>query len=535
MEQGAGQQGAAAGVTTGIGRKCSDMHRAILAFVIVILGVGCAGSAPASNPAAGLSAVIVRPDGKPAAGARAVLVPAGHWVSVINRRSFDDDPAYQRSTADAEGRIHFAGMPSPGVLVVIDAAGYARVDPPELRHLREVRLQAWAHLHGRVMIGSQPTANARVTASPVRDDPYPVNAYSLVQTDAEGRFAMDRVQPGKVLIGRDFIWHFNLKAVGGTTTRRRLRMLRPGQSAEVSIGGTGRAVIGRVELPEQLKSNRGWGFGVTNVVAQLVPPPIPPEMRNDSLIARETWYEHFVTTDVGKKYLSDQSDQMLARRIYSAEMAADGTFRIQDVSAGAYRICIDVRGNASHDHPAGEVVARGLADFIVPKIPGNPSTEPLRIGPVLIKMMPTHVPLVGEMAPDFSVKTLMGKPLSLSQYRGKYVLLEFWATWCEFCVEATPRLQDVYAKYGKSGQIVMISLSEDELPYAPSEYVHKNHLGWAQGFIGEDSQVSKQYHNELIPEFWIIGPDGRIIAKPRFDADLSAAVGRALRAATTRE
>ncbi len=255
---------------------------------------------------------------------------------------------------------------------------------------------------------------------------------------------------------------------------------------------------------------------------------MPPAMRDASLVEREQWYEHFVTTDAGKKYLSDQWERMLtADKTYPVAMSPDGTFRIEDVPAGTYTVYIDVRGETSHDHPAGKVIARGQADFTVPEIPGGRSDRPLRIATVPIKVLP-HVPSVGEMAPDFSVKTLAGKPLSLSQYRGKYVLLEFWASWCASCVGATAPLEEVYRKYASSGRIVMISLSGDDLPYAPSEFVRKHHLAWAQGFIGPDSPVGKEYGIEGIPSFWIIGPDGRIIAKPYYDTNVVAAVSTAL-------
>ncbi len=503
----------------------------LTALAIALICASAYAQLPTTAPDSpkSVQAIVLTPEGKPAIGAQAVLVPAGHWLSVINGRSFDNDPAYQRSTADTDGRVHFPGMQSPRVLVVIDASGYAQVDPPELLHLQQIHLQAWAHIHGRVRIGNQPVANAQITANPPLEALDSVEPYSLVHTDAEGRFAMDRVPAGKLVVAQLVKWYFRGKPIAGGTMRRHVLMLRAGQSTQVSIGGTGRPVVGAVELPAQLKGNHDWGFGTAQVKAKVdVPLPMPPALRNDSLVEREKWYAHFVTTDAGKKYLSDQEDRGLAVQIYPVEMAPDGTFRIQDVPAGAYTIDIDVRGEASGDHPAGKLIAQGQADFTVPEIPGGRSNEPLRIAPVPIKMRPHHVPSVGEMAPDFSIKTLAGKPLSLLQYRGKYVLLEFWATWCGSCTAATPRLQDVYTRYGRSGRVAMISLSEDKLPYAPSEYVHKHHLTWTQGFIGPDSLTDKQYGIEWIPSFWIIGPDGRIIAKPRYDADLTAAVSAAL-------
>ena len=76
-------------------------------------------------------------------------------------------------------------------------------------------------------------------------------------------------------------------------------------------------------------------------------------------------------------------------------------------------------------------------------------------------------------------------PLKLLDFRGKYVLLDFWATWCGPCLGETPYLKAVYDTYGGDERFVMISLRLDKDVEAPQKYVQENGMEWIQGFLGE--------------------------------------------------
>lgn len=68
--------------------------------------------------------------------------------------------------------------------------------------------------------------------------------------------------------------------------------------------------------------------------------------------------------------------------------------------------------------------------------------------------------LKGKPAPDFTLQSLDGKNVRLADFRGKAVLLNFWATWCEPCKKSFPKLQSVYTKY--KGQLEIVAISEDD-------------------------------------------------------------------------
>ena len=114
-------------------------------------------------------------------------------------------------------------------------------------------------------------------------------------------------------------------------------------------------------------------------------------------------------------------------------------------------------------------------------------------------------------APDFSLQALNGTPLSLSEYKGKVVLVNFWATWCDPCRREIPRFVDLQNKYADRGlQIVGISLDDDAKAVPPFYQEYKMNYPVA---IGND-KLAESFGNVLgLPVNFLIDRDGRIAAR----------------------
>lgn len=115
-------------------------------------------------------------------------------------------------------------------------------------------------------------------------------------------------------------------------------------------------------------------------------------------------------------------------------------------------------------------------------------------------------------APDFTFKTLEGKEKKLSDYKGKWVLLDFWGTWCGPCVMETPFLVEAYNKLGGE-KFEMISIASDRNVKVVSDYVKKNEMKWANtvALEGYAKGVLEQYGITSYPTLMLIDPDGKFV------------------------
>ena len=127
----------------------------------------------------------------------------------------------------------------------------------------------------------------------------------------------------------------------------------------------------------------------------------------------------------------------------------------------------------------------------------------------------------GKMAPDFLLKDINGKDFALSSLRGKYVVLDFWGSWCGWCIKGFPEMKKMYAKYSDKLEIVGVDCRDTEDKWKMA--VYENELNWTNVINSKDkaNDMTTKYNIAGFPTKIIISPKGEIVKiivgeKPEF-------------------
>ena len=125
--------------------------------------------------------------------------------------------------------------------------------------------------------------------------------------------------------------------------------------------------------------------------------------------------------------------------------------------------------------------------------------------------------MIGMLAPDFTLKDINGNDFLLSSLRGKYVVLDFWGSWCWGCLEAFPDMKKYYVAHPDEFEIVGIAFS-DKMEAWRRVVLEKHTLPWVN-VIDEDDLYEK-YNVTFAPTYFLIDKEGFIIDLPSFDDDV---------------
>jgi Thioredoxin-like len=114
-------------------------------------------------------------------------------------------------------------------------------------------------------------------------------------------------------------------------------------------------------------------------------------------------------------------------------------------------------------------------------------------------------------------------------FRGKLVLLAFWST--RWSMAILPHLKSTYDAFGRDPRVVMIGLNEDFAPEAMSWCVARHNLAWEQRYLGSSdapNPIAASFGVQYLPSIFLIGPDGRVIAKDLEGDQIKQAVAASL-------
>lgn len=507
----------------------------------------------------GPSGTVLSPTGSPEKQVKVYLANMrdGVYVSEADMSVREGLFRGTRSTdTDDKGNFSFSPRMDDYAILVLVNDGFAQVTIPELQLNSKVTLQPWGKVNGRLMIGSRPGTNESIHLGlawlPFEYHPRdfaPLSLFLETTSDADGNFSFERVPPVNIQV------YYSPNVRNGRTgvipvSQPVSFALKPGEVKTIALGGKGRPVIGRLDV-SNYDGTIDWRADVQTLELILPPEEQDPDLsailrywgaklqaagsdeekkavmaeRQKAIDASQAKRRAFYATDEGKEY-------QFRHRSYVLNFAQDGSFRVEDVPGGKYRLHVELHeGDEGPMRMSSPAIASLDKEFDVPDSPSGRSEEPFDLGK--IELQHRRVLRAGKPAPDFEVRTVDGRTAKLSDFAGKYVLLDFWAVWCGPCVAETPYLKAAYDAFKDDPRFGMIGLSLDPKIEAPRDYMSTNHMAWTGGFLGEWSKTDlpDQYGVVGIPSIFLIGPDGKIIAKDLRGEAIKGAVRNALRTA----
>jgi glutathione peroxidase-family protein len=158
---------------------------------------------------------------------------------------------------------------------------------------------------------------------------------------------------------------------------------------------------------------------------------------------------------------------------------------------------------SSSDERRSNPPARGVATN-----PPNSSAPPARVAPPPMTTLPTSVT-------DAELRAVSGAPIKLSNYSGKVLLVNLWATWCGPCRQETPELVKLHKEFVSKGvEIVGLSTEDpDDSAASVREFVHNYNVDYRVGWSGQQVAVALMQGRDAIPQSFIISRSGRVVKR----------------------
>jgi beta-lactamase regulating signal transducer with metallopeptidase domain/thiol-disulfide isomerase/thioredoxin len=437
--------------------------------------------------------------GRPAANARVYIGSYSEHLYLQDLRAEDGGRSSNyRVKTNGQGEFEIAHQLGRYTLIVVCDDGYGEADRPAGDPPGVVELRRWAKVSGRLVQAGKPVGEWGVRLDPIRDqggDAPRGHIGFYVQTSVVGSFVFDRVPPVACRVEGNLHWSVN----GPLSSSRSMPIVPgPGEEITLSLGGGGAELTGRVALDRPPTAKFDYHFGLNYLVARRPGIKPPASVAKKGFDWRRGWSDAWTSSLEGAAYL-----QTLPHHFVKPD--PDGRFQISGVEPGEYDLAFRLYGSTEGCliHPVGLAVVRV-------SVPEDRSA--LDLGTIRVPALPGLK--VGDAAPALEFPGLDGSRKSLADASGKYVLIDFWATWCGACVATIGEVESLRQKYAERLGLVVVGANLDSDVQHVIEFLRDRKLGWDHALLGEwsSTDVPKRFAVSSVPTYVLVGPDGRVVA-----------------------
>lgn len=491
----------------------------------------------------GIAGTIMLTNGEPVANCGVVLVDPGNSASLDPNSEFRanyGNADFVRT--DAQGHFEFPPKAEVQTLMAAHDKGFVQIQTDKLPADGKIALQQWGHIKGVVKVGPKMEPGQLVVLQSLyrrygeegRQGPA-LSLYLRGTTDAQGHFTFNKVPPGDRTVGL----YYELRRMSGSSSYTTSSSghavpitVKAGETNEVPVGGTGRTITGRIAVVGADQNEVDWKRDFHTINLRV---PGNPELEPVTMTGINTEEER-------QKFWQERNERMkafwrtekgreleLKQRSYVLQFETNGSFYAYNIPPGTYDMYVHPT-DPTDENDSYRQIGSLSKQFAVPD---GPADQPFDTGShdLAIKK-----PLrIGQSAPKFEAKTLDGKTINLTNYLGKYVLLNFTAKYLG--PQQTTEIQtlkSLYDSYGKDGKLAIISLSLDNEEKLAKDSVTENGIAWPVCHLGNwgMTQVPARFGVDGVPHSILISPTGTIVNKSMAGTYMKTAVRNALESKT---
>jgi hypothetical protein len=439
----------------------------------------------------GIDGIVLLPDGSPAVAAALVLIEKGESAYLdTGLQVRGNGGSADMTRSDAQGRFEFTPKLEPDRIFVSHAQGFAETKVADVQKGDKIKLQKWGQLKGLMRVGDAPepgtTVRLQQNYSPVPDEDGRSSSFSFylkADPDSDGTFAFDKVPPGEHRVALEY--HFKDERYETPLSHGRLVEVKPGETAQVTLGGSGRQVQGRVKLSGGTHADVDWKRDVHRLT--LILPPIPGSAVN----ARGNFppaQEPLVFLNGINRQAAPAIDPKVMRerqraeRMYVLLFDTNGNFHVDNVPPGVYQLMLNPT-DPEDEYYNRRSIGSMNKEVVVPDEKNAKVNAPFPIGAVDLTIQPRL--RIGRTVPSFEGKTSDGKTIKLSDFRGKTVVLHFWGLSLGYNTTELTALKEIHATHGNSGKVVILGCNLDADAKNAEQFAQRQGLTWTQIYLGQ--------------------------------------------------